>query len=729
MGLDRNISSIDYMIWYFKKKLYVTFKPTDFFLQLLNIHNNLLNISIYINFYKRLQKKGFILGNDFYKYFLNPLQSKGFLFTGPPGTGKTLLVKAIAGETNVPVLTHSGSLIYNPNLRGRGAKTVSKLFIRAKEIKPCIIFIDEIDSIGKKREHIYTYTDINSEYDLTSFFYDDNEKIPPKNPKVNIQRFDEFYDDNDLFWKEPEFTQTVKVNRAPVDVLQNVELNRLKKRERTNILVQLLIELDGLFFNKDILVIGATNRFEILDPALMRPGRFEKVLNFSLPSHTTRINLLKMYIKNSNIGNENISWEYFSKVTYGLCSAEIASIVFASELVAIQKSKKQKHTINTLERGVDIITSFPPDPSIFRIKNILIVLDNFTHYFFKKNNLYFLKKKKKYLKINIKNKFNSIQEVSSLMRNLYYNLGKTLILMLLNMTPIAYLNIWSRQKNYRLLLFPNKFNEFEEYGKVRMSRERVEKKLLAFFGGKVMELIYVYSSLNKFSFGVQFSFDSNFISITNYSEQSNFGVNDDLKRARILITLMVEKWYFFLETIAMQQFHPIFESLNLREYSKSKRSLFTNEAFAEEIEIELDMRNRLSKLEQKHSYQSWWMKKVATNLNFREKFNLPWSRIFLSDPEQSAQNIEWVAPDQFYHIDFRTPPDCMSWTYFYENGRFIVSNLILMKDFNNVFYILRYFSEFIDFISDYFLRYERIRDGNIKLKLKSFFRLLYNFEE
>ena len=186
---------------------------------------------------------------------------------------------------------------------------------------------------------------------------------------------------------------------------------------------------------------------------------------------------------------------------------------------------------------------------------------------------------------------------------------------------------------------------------------------------------------------------------------------------------MVEKWYFYLERIATEKFHPILENANLWEYSE--KEILLSQALIDEMIIDLDMRNRLSKNEQKYSYQTWWMKKVATQLNYR-KFNfvLQWSRIFLSDPEDSAQNIEWVAPDEYFHTILRTRPDCMAWTHFLENGRFAISNLLLLQSFNTVFQTLRQFSEFMDFLADYFLRYECIREMEFQTKISQFFNYL-----
>ena len=681
------------------------------------------------------------------------LRPKGFLLTGPPGTGKTLLVQAIAGETSVPVVTQSGGLLQNPRLRGKGARTLHKLFLRAREIAPCIIFIDEIDGIGTRRQFLPSYIDIYGRYDPIEWLEEGSFAPPKMDPtQLPLQRRAEFLDDHDPYWEEPEFTQMVQSARIPIDVLQDLQFSRGARSEQLIMLTQLLIELDGLHSLENILVLGATNRLEILDPALMRPGRFQRILRFHLPNYHTRINLLKLYTHASKIGIQNISWDYFSKRTYGLSSADIASIVFASELTAIQQSKT--HTFETLERGIDLITSFPSDPVMFRLKNIFIFLENSIHEFFSKNGFYF----------KIETQFASprfaggqpasigswdtgqpnksspkahpptgrgfismarLQETSNIYRNCYYNIGKLVVLFCLQiMMPFssAYIRLWIRPKNFRFFFF-NKNYEFDEFDQKMFSRKEIEKRLFAFFGGKAAESLFIFLPLHQFSSETYFHFNPIFLSINNSLEQSNFGMDSEIQAAQSLLKLMVEKWYFYFERIATEKFHPILENANLWEYSE--KEIILNKALIDEIIIDLDMRNRLSKNEQKYSYQTWWMKKVATQLNYRGNMTiLHWSRIYLSDPEDSAQNIEWVAPDEYFHTILRTRPNCMAWTHFLENGRFAISNLLLLQSFNTVFKTLRSFSEFMDFLADYFLRYECIRENEFQTKIYQFFSYL-----
>ena len=441
----------------------------------------------------------------------NQVKPKGFLFTGPPGTGKTLLVQAIAGETSVPVITQSGGLLQNPRKRGKGARTLHKLFLRAREIAPCIIFIDEIDGIGTRRQFLPFYIDIYGRYDPIEWLESEEASFPPKIYQTKLQRRAEFLDDHDPYWEEPEFTQTVQSTRVPIDVLQDLQFSRGARSEQVSLLTQLLIELDGIHSLENILVIGATNRLEILDPALMRPGRFQRILRFHLPNYHARINLLKLYTHASKIGIENISWDYFSKRTHGLSSADIASIVFASELTAIQQSRT--HTVETLERGIDLITSFPDIAIQFRLKNIYIFLENSIQEFFEKNHFHSIAQKEG--KDGVRPEGNTaratgqphphdyipipLQETSNIYRNCYYNIGKLVVLFCLQIISFssAYISLWIRQKNFRFFFFTQNY-EFDEFEQKMLSRREIEKRLLAFFGGKAAESLFIFLPLHKF---------------------------------------------------------------------------------------------------------------------------------------------------------------------------------------------------------------------------------------
>ena len=193
---------------------------------------------------------------------------KGALLVGPPGTGKTLLAKAVAGEANVPFFSIAGSEFVEMFV-GRGAAKVRDLFKQANEKAPCIVFIDEIDTIGKRR-------------DTAGFSSND---------------------------------------------------------EREQTLNQLLTEMDGFDNHKGIVVLGATNRPETLDPALLRPGRFDRRVHVELPDLTGRKAILKLHAKNVKMAG-SIDFGAIAKATSGASGADLANIVNEAALRAVREGRK-----------------------------------------------------------------------------------------------------------------------------------------------------------------------------------------------------------------------------------------------------------------------------------------------------------------------------------------------------------------------------------------------------
>ena len=188
---------------------------------------------------------------------------KGALLVGPPGTGKTLLAKAVAGEAEVPFFSISGSEFVEMFV-GRGAAKVRDLFKQANEKAPCIVFIDEIDTIGKRRDGQFSGND-----------------------------------------------------------------------EREQTLNQLLTEMDGFDGSKGVVVLAATNRPESLDPALLRPGRFDRQIPVELPDLNGRIEILKVHAKKINI-SDNVDFASIAKMAAGASGAELANIVNEAALRAVR---------------------------------------------------------------------------------------------------------------------------------------------------------------------------------------------------------------------------------------------------------------------------------------------------------------------------------------------------------------------------------------------------------
>jgi len=192
---------------------------------------------------------------------------KGVLLVGAPGTGKTLLAKAVAGEANVPFFHTSGSE-FEEMLVGAGASRVRDLFNKARKVAPCIIFIDEIDAVAKKR------------------------------------------------------------GRALYSGAGEQTLN------------QILVEMDGLEERANVIILGATNRPDVLDPAILRPGRFDRVVAVQMPDYSERESILKVHSKNKKF-KENVDLQIIAKKTIGYSGADLENLLNEAAIMTAKRGEKE----------------------------------------------------------------------------------------------------------------------------------------------------------------------------------------------------------------------------------------------------------------------------------------------------------------------------------------------------------------------------------------------------
>ena len=226
---------------------------------------------------------------------------KGILLVGPPGTGKTMLAKAVAGESNVPFFSMSGSEFVEMFV-GMGASKVRDLFKQAKEKAPCIVFIDEIDAIGKKRD--------------------------------------------------------------------GSALGGNDEREQT--LNQLLTEMDGFEENIGVVILAATNRPEALDPALTRPGRFDRRVPVELPDLKGREDILKVHAKKIKYGSD-VDFNKIARMAAGASGAELANIVNEADLRAVRDGRRFATQADFEESIEVVIAGYQKKNAILTDKEKLIV--------------------------------------------------------------------------------------------------------------------------------------------------------------------------------------------------------------------------------------------------------------------------------------------------------------------------------------------------------------------
>lgn len=215
---------------------------------------------------------------------------RGVLLVGPPGTGKTLLARAVAGEANVPFYSISGSEFVEMFV-GVGAGRVRDMFKKAKENAPCIIFIDEIDAVGRQRG-----TGVGGGHD-----------------------------------------------------------------EREQTLNQLLVEMDGFEGNEGVIILAATNRADVLDPALLRPGRFDRQIRVSNPDKRARAQILKVHARNKHFAPD-VYFYNIAQRTPGFSGAELANVLNEAALLAV-RSGHQMITLSDVDEAIDRVIGGPAKKS------------------------------------------------------------------------------------------------------------------------------------------------------------------------------------------------------------------------------------------------------------------------------------------------------------------------------------------------------------------------------
>nr|AYJ22300.1 cell division protein FTSH [Avrainvillea sp. HV04061] len=670
------------------------------------------------------------------------LQPKAFLLVGPPGTGKTLFVQSIAGESKVPVVIQAGSLLKYPN-RKNGASAIHRIFKRARKIAPCILFLDEIDNLGIRRENISSnLTEFYESVELTDAFalvpaylFDTLKYEKLEEQKINLLKFEE--DEKEEIKNretDEELHESIRKIKLPVNLkaLQETQFNLIARREQLRILIQLLIELDGLNILQNIIVLGATNRIEILDPALLRPGRFRDQFYFNLPNYKKRILLLDFYSKTLGLEKKEIL-SYFSKRTQGLSSADITAIIKFSTFITIS-IRKRKHSLYSLERGIDFVNSYVLEKNLRNFERLYIILNSHMSTFFKRILPYELLafKYENFYDSFCKDEFEDFYEdrntflsfrdqiigcQSYVVRNGYYNVGKIFISFFYkDENMLAHINLIDRPQNFRYNFFNNIFQIFDNN---LTFRKNLEEIFVDFFSGKAAEILFINLPIiisNKNNL-----FESN----VGFFDQSNIGILE-FKKSLILASLMIEKWYMYTKLIGIEKSNSLSEDFNTVHFDES--GLLSGRYLSYKMLNNMEIANRIQIDQQKWLFKSFWQKQFFLKyFNFYNLLYLHWFRIYIYKPERTEQNIEWVPPDEYYHYqNLQVTRDSTKWNEFSQiNENFIYNDLIL-KSINNNLIILREFRELIDYFVDYLIRFEIIREYEFYEKIKEFFKNVNN---
>jgi ATP-dependent Zn protease len=628
---------------------------------------------------------------------------QALLLIGPPGTGKTLLVQAIAGEAQVPLLVASGGSLMAPG--ESGAVKLEFMFEEARQLAPCIVFIDEIDSFAQQRpgmvenpiggigggiggdenlcaleplsnlinlgtpafESPFVESRESTSYDFlsryeTSFFKktDQIESLTPETKKRRKRQ-------------NPNLTSTMKKH---LEIQIKMQDYYKSKRQRLALFMQLLIELDGLHGRKGVVVIGATNAVEILDSALLRPGRFEKTLQVGLPNYEKRLEIFKLYTKGVEY-EPNISWEFLSKRTIGYSAADIATIMNDSCLNAIVSQscliteKKPIHTLQTIQSAIDRITTGGVEKPTKKVSN-----------FFRN-------------------------------RVAYYQAGKALLSTILEHHPstlVCYL--WPRRPNARTFRI---LNNLQKYFLKFARRCELEHRIVGCYGGKAAEILFLQNSP---------------VSVT------TFGL-EDLNFAFVLICFSVEKWYLYSKATIISQLMEVLTDKNVKEYLPEKIAFFKELAYPMELPAHLfesDESEDESEDEtdadiptpvfQDFFYPAWWQLKVSDLFEIADRSFSKWYRFYLPNPREDKFNIDYVPPDEFYHrnllIKQISENSSIHWNDLHNVVRDYQVHGLVLDSFNKALSLLDENREYLDKLVFELLKKEVLNEAEIE-KLGSSF--------
>ena len=663
------------------------------------------------------------------------IMPKGILLVGSPGTGKTLLVQAIAGEAEVPVLAQSGSSLKDPDQNGGGADVLQNLFEEARRMAPCIVFIDELDALGEKRDNLIQNpmgedSIIESIEQQTDFNNLSHEPFIPK-PKIKfLKKQEQDREEQNLVsfsqqMEESQGTQSfISQSSSALEVgsilQESIDKQKVNKTQ-VRTLLQFLIELDGLHAQKGVIVIGATNRPDALDLALTRPGRFDKTIQVGLPGKQKRIEILKFY--SSTLGTENtIPWDYLANRTVGFSAADLASVMNKSALQAILGDTI--HTIKTIEDGIESITNYSSE-------KIELDTKNFVDPFF-------------------------------MSRLAYYQAGKAVVHTLLIHHPsVIVLHLWPRKKNARHAAIragiQNKF--------LKSSRKvELESQIVGLYAGKAAECLVLSNHLRSRSSSeiqkktsTRWTFQANSGSLGSYAptapftnQQNNLnildiidkppysGVNqdlviskhlwqsdigiEDLSFATYLVELMITKWYFYSKNLVTRNANQIFSHRNAQEFKEvSTVDLFHELAIRPESKI--IKRTRFSGFRrdsQKWGIRAWWQARVTDQTELVHPAFDDWYRLYLPDPTERERNQEWIPPDEYYHnnnnlsdLGLKSTKSSINFNELYANDRDYILHGLLLTCFNKAFTILDKNREFLDYLASYLMRNEILREHEI----------------
>lgn len=561
---------------------------------------------------------------------------KGILFTGVPGTGKTYLVQMLAGAAGMPVITQTASELFDKStvaMLGLEDSTLTPAdqlgfaFDRARELAPCIFFIDEVDALGMTRASLLTSTGElpDPEADLTGYVRASSLGITdPFKPQMSEEegsarkvlaktsiedlRRDEY--------KALTHGHYPGSNRLRTGFLfWHQDKARVSRAMRVGTLTEFLVQLDGLRSFSGVLVIGATNRLASIDPALVRPGRLERVIQLHPLSTRQRIDVLRRQCE--KVGTvPSINWRYLANRTRGATAANLATAVNHSAVRAVITGSL--HTVETLEYGLDTMTRHKLARQMISTRPLPTISASKAHDPFK------------------------------FLRIAYYNAGKAIVHNILPnhlSLPYAKLAMEPFDPDWTL----------DELVLQQKTRQQLDSMLIGLYAGKAAEFAMLYrdSPNEELSALLQLS-------------ESDQG-SQEMAHATELANAIVDGWYL-LEEQRLASALPIVDNESYRNiripsdietrdaldyWTDNHARLFAHlSAEVDTPEVDTDTKTSTPGLtiHQRHEELAFWALSISRlYMSTVSASYSKWSKFELRQPWQSERSRFWVPPDLYYH--------------------------------------------------------------------------------
>jgi AAA+ superfamily predicted ATPase len=537
------------------------------------------------NLLPELSELVWFLRNKGRKFSVTRLTTKSILLVGPPGTGKTLLVQTLAAEANVPVVAQSTNMLSSIGKDLTPADAIRMAFEKARSLAPAILFLDELDSLGAKRDSLLTNP--AEELNLSTSNTTNNRQSTYK--KFYQTENGNSFEDFEMGQVGVENSTDLVSNQLRINITNQVNKKLEQERDQISALTQLLVEIDGLQTNTGVLVIGATNRPAVLDPALTRPGRFSKVISVPLPDKAKRVEIIKLYAKPLGWDND-ISWSYLSKCTQGFSAGDLAAMTNQSGIQAILNGTK--HNLETFEHAIKILTTYPTE------------------------------------KVKDKNYF-------SLTQKTYYKTSQILLSYLLNSSnQPAFVELTPRQPNPRAFQINSNFINDEDRLRTRYELETILISLLAGKAGEILLLRNNYS--DKYSYW-----------------ESDLAKYDLYEATKTAITMISDWYFYSegYKNIFSLKFTSIPLNLTHFEYRNQDEVFEFLKEMSIYLDQELTTQFRLPDLPvpfESLFQTARWKVDVTQELSNLDPAFSEWTRFHLPDPQQTERNPEWIPPEEHY---------------------------------------------------------------------------------